>query len=109
MNTTVEYNQRQYRRMLDRLLAFERGEVRLGTLIADLEGLLNALENIEASWIQTFLSKWGQLEEMHAVARYRGSKEFDDDARSKILAATGLLKLLVLDKIDDSLEARPPA
>jgi hypothetical protein len=109
MNTTVEYNQRQYRRMLDRLLAFEREEVRLGTLVADLEGLLNALEDIEASWKQTFLGKWGQLEDMHAVARDRGSKEFDDDARSKILAATGLLKLLVLDKIDDSLEGRPPA
>jgi hypothetical protein len=37
-----DYNQRQYRLMLDRLNAFEKGALSLDRLVVDLESLLRA-------------------------------------------------------------------
>ncbi len=46
---------KQYRLMLDRLEAFSRKGIGIDTLIADLQGLLNALKEPGDSWKQDFL------------------------------------------------------
>ncbi len=97
-----EYDQRQYRLMLDRLNAFESGLIPMDVLVRDLEGLLNALEGAEASWKQTFLSYWGKIEDAHAVALFRGSVHLDEQATKRVRAAADNLKLMVLEKIDDA-------
>jgi hypothetical protein len=97
-----EYDQRQYRLMLERIDAFERGAIRLGTLIDDLEGLLNVLEAVCASWEQAFLRHWGVLEDARAVALAEGWEEFDDKIEKIIFESIDRLKRQVLEKISAS-------
>jgi hypothetical protein len=101
MSEISEYNQRQYRLMLEQLTTFEQGQMKLDILVTNLEGLLNTLEQIEESWKSPFLSEWGKLEDARAVALFRQIKSFDQAATERILKAVSALKLLVLDKIED--------
>jgi uncharacterized membrane protein len=87
--------------MLERIGVFERGSIRLGTLVDDLEGLLGALEAVASSWEQEFLSNWGVLEEARALALAEELKEFDEKVLKIILGAIGRLRLQVLEKISD--------
>jgi hypothetical protein len=85
--------------MLERIDAFERGAIRLDTLVDDLEGLLNVLEAVCFSWRQAFLRRWGVLEQARAVALDEGWEKFDDEVTKIILESTSQLKLQVLEKI----------
>lgn len=86
--------------MLERLVAFEAGNLSAHSLVNDLEGLLSALENADKSWRQAFLQSWGGMEDVRAVAIDRGGKllsrkdtqEFHDLARE--------IKALVPQKVD---------
>ena len=95
-----EYDQRQYKLMLERLITFERGAVPLDRLAIDLEGLLNTLEVVEHSWRQTFRHYWGTLETGRAVAS-EGTTNFSAEAIRVLGDAAAHLKLMVLEKIDD--------
>src|SRR5688572_29063623 len=97
----LDYNERQYRLMLNRLVAFEQGKLPLDSLVIDLEGLLNALEGVEFSWKQEFLHEWGTLEEGRAYALFKSLSAFDEEASETLRAAVARLKLQVLEKIDD--------
>ena len=87
--------------MLERIDAFERGLINLGTLVDDLEGLLNVMEAVCGSWEQTFLSHWGVLEDVRAVALAEGW-EFDDKSKKIIFESIARMKLQVLEKISAS-------
>lgn len=63
---------RQLRLMEDRLRAFARGELAIGPTIADLEGLLWALQQTPEAWRDQFREEWGELEIAYAVALDRG-------------------------------------
>jgi hypothetical protein len=96
-----EHNKRQYQLMLNRLTAFEEGQIPLDTLVVDLEGLLNALEGVTVPWRQTFLHDWGKLEDERAYALFKNVKILDEETSQRIRPAVSNLKLLVLEKIDD--------
>jgi hypothetical protein len=97
-----EFDQRQYRLMLDRLNAFIEGRLPIDTLINDLEGLLNILDGVQPSWRQTFLQHWGKLEDERAVSLFRSSEVLDEQATRRTRDAAAQLKLMVLEKIDES-------
>ena len=59
---------RQVALMRSQLEEFVGGSVPLPRLIADLEGLLNALEVLPDEWRDDFHSAWGGLEISYAVA-----------------------------------------
>ena len=59
---------RQVALMRSQLDGFVAGSVPLPRLIADLEGLLNALEVLPEDWRDEFRSAWGGLEISYAVA-----------------------------------------
>ena len=59
---------RQVALMRSQLDGFVAGSVPLPRLIADLEGLLNALEVLPDEWREEFRSAWGGLEISYAVA-----------------------------------------
>ncbi len=96
-----EYNQRQYRLMLEKLNAFERAKINLNRLANDLEGLLNVLEEISEWWKNAFIRDLVVLLETSAVAMEEGIEYFDDRASTCILESAGRLKLLVLEQIND--------
>jgi hypothetical protein len=94
-----EFDQRQYRLMLDDLSAFEGGKLSVDKLIADLEGLANVLEEKNIDWRQSFFRHWGHLEEAWAVALDRGATSLDEQEAKVALSAAGKLKSMVLERI----------
>ena len=96
-----EYNERQYRLMLEHLVKFENGEIALDTLVDSLEGLLNVLENVSHPWKQEFLHDWGKLEQERAYALFKNIRTFDEATTERIRIAVAKLKLRVLEQIDD--------
>jgi hypothetical protein len=96
-----EFDQRQYRTMLDMLIAFERGAIRLDTLVDDLEALLNLLNNKKPSWMQGFQSAWGVLEDARAFALFKNIKSFDEQTDRLLQSTVNRLKLMVLEEIKE--------
>jgi hypothetical protein len=63
----VEYDQRQYRLMLDHLDAYREMKIGIHALISALKGLLSALELRNDDWVQRAISEWGNLEIAYAL------------------------------------------
>src|SRR5215212_2967614 len=101
MNTNSAYDQRQYNRMLDLLEAYERKHISLGTLIGNLEALLESLERVSANWPNSFLREWGVLEEIYAVALDQGATRLEDQDLQLIGDTTAKLKNLVRLKLKE--------
>jgi hypothetical protein len=83
MDASEEREQRQFRLMEDRLSSFELGEIDLRRTIADLEGLIAALELTPDLWKRRFREEWGQLDIAYAIAL--GSKGPVPDATDPLL------------------------
>lgn len=73
--TLPDYDQRQYERMRTKISAYERGDIFLQSLIDDLRGLLEALQDADPHWKQELLYKWGDLEVTFAVAAARAEQQ----------------------------------
>ncbi len=58
-----EYDQRQYRLMLDALDQFEKGRIPIDVLVNDLEGLLAVLEEVLPAWKNEFQKYWAGLDD----------------------------------------------
>jgi len=97
-----EYDQRQYRLMLEQLTAFQSGQIYIDRLIGNLQGLLNALQSPDSTWKQSFLSLWGQLEDARAMALFRGAENLNEQESIVVGSALAKLKPMVLEKIDDA-------
>jgi hypothetical protein len=100
-----DYDQRQYRLMLEMLTAFEQGTIdlhTLGPLIDNLEGLLNVLQSAGPSWKDRFLQDWGVLEDTRGFAIFKGAAVFNDETTGLLRASIAKLKLLALEQIDDT-------
>jgi hypothetical protein len=89
----IERERRQLTMMNEQILRFRSGDLSLGRLIADLEGLLAALTFATDEWIDDFWSAWGDLEIPYAVALDRLTPI--PDARDPNVA-DGLFELDVL-------------
>ncbi|HEY5249514.1 MAG TPA: hypothetical protein VIJ15_13810 [Dermatophilaceae bacterium] len=65
-----EREQRQYP-LNERVSGLRTGALYVGVVIADLEGLLAALEHAPEDWEQRFREEWSVLEIAYAVALAR--------------------------------------
>ena|SRR2546426_9965319 len=89
-----DYDNRQYRRMLDQMHDFESKRIDLKHLINGMESLLCALEETDAGWKSEFQSKWGVLEEVYAVAVDRKRQLNQDDWKLINAAVEGMKQLI---------------
>jgi hypothetical protein len=96
---TFPYNQRQYQLMLDRISQYERGKLRIGSLIDDLWALLSVLENATTTWRESFVAEWGDLEQVYAVALDR-NRDLDAEDDAIIASALAALKSLIAQVIE---------
>jgi hypothetical protein len=111
-----DYDQRQYRRMLYTLGCIESGDF-AAELVADLTALLGALETPDPSWARDFQSGLAGLDEDISVAIFRQHDEgdsassnevsFDEETAGSLRATAVQLKLLVLAKIEGSVDDMP--
>jgi hypothetical protein len=74
---TTERELRQFRLMDQTLRSFIAGDGLLGTTLADLKGLLAALEETPDDWIRHFKEERNALEVEYAVALNHGDAEPD--------------------------------
>ena len=72
-NDDQEREARQLRLMRERIASFRAGSISLGPVIADLEGLVNALTVTPYEWRDRFVEEWSVLEIAYAVALDRES------------------------------------
>jgi hypothetical protein len=94
----TEYDERQFARMLERLNAFEEHKISLAAFIADLNGLLCALENPDTEWRNDFQKQWGILEDIHASALDRAIATHPEMHQSFLSDAIGHMRAL-LDRV----------
>ncbi len=96
---TEDYNQRQFKLMLNRLDAFESGDISLASLIGDLRGLGNAIMDIPERWKSEYQLNCNDLEVARALMTGEAvtTKERLD---KNIGEAIMHLRFLVLHKID---------
>lgn len=97
----AEQNQRHYQRMRETLAVTPSAQDThsVGSLIASLDFLLQALEGADASWKQRFRKQWGILEEVNAFALDAGRSSFSDEEQRLLNRALQDLKLLIEEVI----------
>jgi hypothetical protein len=93
MTGLTEHDQRQIERMAERLEQFEKGDISLRVLIADLEFLVGALQSVEATIREQLRDKWEVLEEVYSVAVGMRGGKLDDHAESLIRDAVAALRV----------------
>ena len=98
-------NQRHYQRMLEALarMPSEQNTRSIGSLIATLDFLLEALEGGDANWKERFRKSWGILEEVTAFALDAGRSSFSDEEQKLLNRAVQDLKSLIEEV------SRPPS
>lgn len=94
-----ERDERQLRRMVERLELFSAEKISLHTLIADVEFLLGALEDVDQVKLRVLQEQWEVLEEVHAVSLANHDGKLDADALSFVRAAAAALRSGVEDLI----------
>ncbi|MDH5641410.1 MAG: hypothetical protein OEY28_08965 [Nitrospira sp.] len=63
----ADYDRRQYQRMLDLVLAYQKGAIGLAALVDNLDALRRALNSPSRVWLEQFEHLWGVLEDVYAV------------------------------------------
>ena len=91
--------QRQLALMQQRIDGFRAGRLSIGRVIADLEGLVSALEETTREWKHSFIEQWGVLETAYAVALDR-QERLPDAGDSDIAAALDGLDALIAERAE---------
>ena len=71
----TDYDERQVSLMVNRIRRFQNKEIHLGSLVNDLEALLNVLASVSVDWKSAFHEEWWNLEQVYAISLDR-----NDDA-----------------------------
>ena len=102
MSAASEYDQRQYRRMLQTIFRYENGNDSLRNLVYDLQTLVGVLEEKDIGWSTRYTNLWGPIDDIYqVVVSYKGKGITEDDQR-EILNRTAALKSLIAEKVADS-------
>lgn len=84
----TEYDDRQLVKMKQQLASFKKEVLPLGSLIGDLEFLLNAMESMNMEWKEKVHEQVAILEEVYAVALDCGADELDELGTSLVHQST---------------------
>jgi hypothetical protein len=90
-----KHDDRQIALMRERLSLYERGEMRLATLVGDLDFLIGSLESVDDSVRESLRREWSILEEVSAVALDRGIMKLDSESELLVARAVRALRKLV--------------
>ncbi len=93
------YNIRQYNRMLQAISDYENQHLTLNSLIANLEGLVGALQEVPVEWTDLFRQKWGLLDDVYAEMVYTEQTQMDGFLAQLVSEALRELKLQIEEKL----------
>lgn len=77
-----DFDRRQCEIIIKKINAYKLGHIYLADLISDLEGLISILE--DGDWKAAFISHWGKLEIVYALALHNEKKQFDNKDQKNI-------------------------
>jgi hypothetical protein len=89
--------QRQYALMQQRIDSFRDGQLPIGPVIADLEGLVDALDETPQEWKDSFVEEWSVLEIAYAVALDR-QQPMPTAGDHEVAAALDALEALIAER-----------
>ena len=95
----TDYDIRQLNLMIAKLNDFERGNLSLNHLVSSLDGIQNALQEIDNQWRNAFLTQWGVLEDINAEALERHSKDSPSEQVSLASRAIRAIRHLVAERM----------
>jgi hypothetical protein len=95
----LEYDERQYNLMMDRIQAFKGGKLYLSSLINDLNALLNALILPDEEWKDTFISFVNDIDALHAVAIDREKSFLSPESQVYVIEDVDRLEKMVSQKL----------
>jgi hypothetical protein len=95
----TEYDERQYRLMVQRLEEFENERIGFNRLIVDLESLLGCLQEVDTSWKSKFQRECGVLDEVYAVMLDRQQKQMTPEDQKLVSRSVQELKRMVSEKL----------
>jgi hypothetical protein len=90
-----EFDDRQYLAMRERIEGFDRGTLTLRRLIADLDALLESLQEVDENWKSSFQQQWGTLEDVYAVSLDKRSGQLTANDRQLIAQAAEKMRQLL--------------
>lgn len=94
LDDLTDYDRRQIDRIRERLSQYQDETISFHSLVFDIEGLINALENVSEEFRDNLQHHWGVLDEVYADMADQERKQFDKLDRELIEnAITGLLEL----------------
>jgi len=96
----THYDSRQFKLMLQRLVAFEMKSISLGQLVSGLEALNSALQEVDTYWSTAFLAQWSVLEDVHADALDREINDIPVSLLERPLEAIERLLSSALQKFE---------
>jgi len=94
-----DYDNRQYRLMVERIDQFEKKSIGLRHLITDLEALLCVLQEADQNWKSAFHKQWAVIEEVYAVVLDRKLKEVPQEYWKLIDDAVSTMKQLLTEVV----------
>lgn len=83
-----DFDARQLRKIRLQLAAFQSGKLTLGSIIGDMDFLLNALEDLPREWKQRVFEFVVTLEEVYAMGLDLGHAEINEEGKRLIAEAT---------------------
>ncbi len=107
-----EYDERQLKLMCESLASFEKNQIGLGSLVGNLEFLLNAMESVDEGWENEFLKEVTILESINAIQMMDESEteslKINENEKVKLLDKAVLgLKTLIQNKLSGRMSVKP--
>ena len=89
------YDLRQYRLMHQNIEGYQNERLSLNSLVNNLEGLSDSLENPGQVWREEFRTLCNDLEMIHAISLDEGKGELDSIQKEIIVQTLSKLKYLI--------------
>jgi hypothetical protein len=94
-----DHDKRQYIKMQEQILKYQKGKLALSGLIGDLDFLVNSLESVQQEFKKMMQEHILDLEEVYAVCLDVGQNEPDENGQAIIKDAINKLSFLIKDNL----------
>lgn len=96
-----DFDRRQCEIIIKKINGYKLGHIYLADLISDLEGLISIFE--DGGWKAAFISHWGKLEVVYALALHNEKKQFDTKDQKNINNSIEILIKMTTTALKDYL------
>jgi hypothetical protein len=96
------FDVRQLKLMLEKIREFQAHQISIGSLINDLEALLDCIKHLPKEWLSQMWGQWEILEINYAVVLDKEQHELTQEQAKDVIAAISKIKDLVTGYIKEN-------